>query len=73
MLIQRHRQKNKTPAPIDPPSRELITREFFEKFDETLRGEKFLLHDDGSGVADRIVIFGSERGLNEILKPSRFW
>ena len=72
-MIQRHRKKHKAPAPQDPPSRQLIPRKFFEVYSKTSRGEQFLLYDDGPEVEDRIVIYASERGLNLILKPSRYW
>ena len=69
-MIQYYRRKNKTPVPQDPPSRDLIPHDFFLQFQH---GENLLLHDDGPGVEDRIVIFAAKSGLNRIREPSRYW
>ena len=71
-LVQRQRSANREKTEVEPQTRESIPRSFFEAFGITSRNQSFLLHDDGPEHENRIVIFATQRGLDQ-LKQTRVW
>ena len=56
--------------PKDPASlQELIIDETWSKFE----GKDFLIHDNGVGAANRVLVFGTEEGLHHLGRSSQWF
>ena len=56
--------------PKDPASlQELIIDEKWSKFE----GKDFLIHDNGVGAANRVLVFGTEEGLHHLGRSSQWF
>lgn len=71
--IVRRQRKSLHQDEEEPTERSLIPNQFFEAFQYTARNDEFLLHDDGFGREDRIVLFAAKRSLIRVLSTARYW
>ena len=65
-----HRKLN--PAPLPPHSRRDFNLDDYPKYKKTMRGDEFLIYDSGPDDPNRIIIYGTEEGL-QLLLENLYW